>query len=78
MQDADQDGFITNEEALDFIKKTKLSMDSLNKVILIRTVTLILVSLFVQHTFPMFAETSLYVVAFICRDVLSQKRYQIA
>ena len=33
MQDADQDGFITNEEALDFIKKTKLSMDSLNKVV---------------------------------------------
>ena len=31
--DADQDGFITNEEALDFIKKTKLSMDSLNKVV---------------------------------------------
>lgn len=33
MQDTDQDGFVTNEEAIDFIKKTKLPMDSLNKVV---------------------------------------------
>lgn len=32
-QDTDQDGFVTIEEALDYIKKTKLPEDMINKVL---------------------------------------------